>query len=181
VKKLVAVVIALFAAWLFATPYLTLRSIHSAAKNKDVAALSQYVDFPALKESLKTSLRSKIAQTLSKAHSDNPYGNILGAAGSRLALQLVDPLLDAALTPEIITELLQGQGRASSASAANHADRPLSVIFPDKEIAVSRGYESFGRFAVTLREKDSGKEIATFILTRQGLFSWKVSGVNLPG
>jgi hypothetical protein len=180
VKKLIIVGVALLAAWFFATPYLTFYAIKSAAEDKDVRALSQYIDFPALKESLKANLRRKITKTLAKTHDDNPYGNLLGAAGSQLAVQMIDPLLDAAITPEAVAELLQARHGKAESGPGGDAGNPLSFVTSDKEIAVSTGYRSFDAFAITLKEKDSGKELAAFILKRQGMFAWKVTEVIFP-
>jgi hypothetical protein len=184
VKKLIIALAVLFAAWWFATPYLTLHSIQSAAENKDAHALSQYVDFPALKESMKTNLKRKIMQTLSQTHNDNPYANLLGAAGSQMAAQMIDPLLNATITPETITELLQGRSKAASSNSGGNGSGnsrdPLSFIPPNEDIAVTKGYRGFDVFAVTLKDKKSDKELVAFILKRQGLFAWKVSEVNIP-
>jgi hypothetical protein len=180
VKKLVIVVLALFAAWFFATPYLTFRSIGSAIENKDAHALSQYVDFPALKESLKANLRAKMTETIARTHNNNPYGNVAGAVTSQLALQMIDPLLDAAMTPEAIAALLQGQGKAASGSGRQEEDHPLSSVFPRDDVEFSTGYESFNVFAITLKKKATGKELATFFLKRQGFSSWKVTSVKIP-
>jgi hypothetical protein len=182
VKKLVIALAVLFAAWWFATPYLTLHSIQSAAENKDTHALSQYVDFPALKESMKTNLKRKFMQTLSKTHNDNPYANLLGAAGSQVAAQMIDPLLDATITPETITELLQGRSKPASSNPDGNGSGsdPLSLILSDEDTVITKGYLGFDTFAVALKNKKNDKELVAFILKRQGLFAWKVSEVDIP-
>ena len=49
---LVFVLLVGLAGWLALTPYLAVRGMKSAADAKDSAALSAYVDFPAVRESL---------------------------------------------------------------------------------------------------------------------------------
>ncbi|GHU42272.1 membrane protein [Betaproteobacteria bacterium] len=177
-KKFLFLIAALLAAWFYATPYFTLRSIHSAIEAQDVRALSQYVDFPALKESIKANLRVKMTEAIAQTHNNNPYGNVLGAAASQLALQMVDPVLDAALTPESIAALLQGKN--SNASGSDKRDNPLGFIASGKKSERSTGYQNFDTFTLTHKDKASGEELISFILKRQGLFSWKVAGVNFP-
>ena len=38
-------------AWVYASPYLALRSLQTAARAGDAAAFAEYVDFPAVRES----------------------------------------------------------------------------------------------------------------------------------
>ncbi|MDR3352063.1 MAG: DUF2939 domain-containing protein [Zoogloeaceae bacterium] len=161
-------------AWIFATPYLTLRSIQSAVEARDTHALAAHFDFPVLKENLKSSLRVKFTEELARTHNDNPYGNALGAAGTQLALKALDPLLDAAITPESVALLLRGQAGASG-KAAN----PLAFLSA-KPVQVASGYRSFDTFAITLKEEDSGRELVSFLLKRHGIATWKVSGVAFP-
>jgi hypothetical protein len=131
---------------------------------------------------MKANLRTKITQTLAQTHHNNPYGNLLGAAGSQLAVQMIDPLLDATITPEAITELLQGRSKVTpgSGGSGSNARVPWSFIPVNEDIVVTKSYESFDAFAVTLKDKKSDKYLAAFILKRQGLFTWKVSEVHLP-
>jgi hypothetical protein len=185
VKKLIVVALVLFAAWLFATPYLTLHSIKSAAEEKDIQSLSQYIDFPAFKESLKTNLKGKINRTLAKTHNDNPYANLLDAAGSQLAVRMIDPLLDAVVTPESVAELLQGNPPAADSGKEKGKGKEgigdvLSFMPSSQNVDVVAGYKSFDSFVITLKEKGSGKEVMAFILKRQGLSSWRVVGVKIP-
>jgi hypothetical protein len=182
-KKIVFAVVVLFFAWFFATPYLALRSIKTAAENQDIQTLSQYIDLPALKESLKSSLSVKMKTAIARAHDDNPYGNVFGAAASQFAVRMIDPVLDTAITPETIAMLLQGQGKKSPSSGGSEVSaNPLARVFPstDEETRVSAYYVNFDTFVIAFRNNRTDKERFSFFMKRQGIFSWKIAGVNFP-
>jgi hypothetical protein len=182
-KKLLVLALIGGGIWIFATPYLTLRAIHSAVEQRDTRALAGHFDFPVLKESLKSGLRSKITERLARTHHNDPYGNALGAAGVQLAVQAIDPLLDAAITPEGVALLLQGRTGASekrdSGRAGGRSPDPLAFLSSQPMQTVT-GYKGFDTFTITLVEQDSGKEFISFLLKRHGIATWKVSGVVFP-
>ena len=63
---LVSILIVLAGIAFYCTPYLTYRNIRMAAENKDAETLSEYIDFPAIKKSLKENFKSKIEVTEKK-------------------------------------------------------------------------------------------------------------------
>jgi hypothetical protein len=183
VKKIAFAIVVLFVAWFFATPYLALWSLKAAAENQDTQTLSQYVDFPALKESLKASLRSKMTAALAKTHNDKPYGNIVGAGVAQLAVQALDPVLNAVVTPETIAALLRGQRQESHPSNEKEAsDNPLARVFPstDEDTEISARYANFDTFVITLKNGKTDQALISFFMKRQGIASWKIAGIMLP-
>ena len=93
---------------------------------------------------------------------------------------MLDPVLDAAITPESVAALLQGKNNNASGSGSGRNDNPLAFISSDGETKISTGYKDFDTFTVTLKNKASDAELISFFLKRQGLFSWKIAGVNFP-
>jgi hypothetical protein len=180
-KKIILLIVASFVAWVFATPWLTVSSIKSAIREHDGAALAAHIDFPALKQSLRSELSAKLTQTAAKAHGNNPYGNALGAAASQFAIKALDPMIDATLTPETLVALLHGQNGADAGNDGNPGRKgPLESIIPREEIESSNGYRGFDVFIVSLEHKGGGNGALTILLKRKGLFTWKISGVELP-
>ena len=57
-KKIVALVLVMMGGGFYATPYIALHNMQQAAQAKDAAALNEYIDYPAVKESLKLSMNS---------------------------------------------------------------------------------------------------------------------------
>lgn len=141
----------------------------SAAEARDAAKLGDYVNFQALKESLKGSFNAKIASTVSKDMSDNPFG----ALGAVFASAMISPMIDALVTPESLGLMMKGDkpqpGRGSDEAKSNDADVDLSMW-----------YETFDRFVVSARKKGKLDEPLKLVFLRDGIFSWKLSAIRFP-
>jgi hypothetical protein len=171
--KLLALLIAVWVlaagVGLYFTPHLALRGIRKAADTRDAAALSEYVDYPAVRDSLKVALHGKIAPV---AANDNP----LLAMGLALANAVADPMIDTLVTPESLSRLFEGQSPATlapPATAGVHYD-PLAGI------ETTTGYEDLNTFAVTIKNTSLPTTPVGLVLTRDGLLRWKLSAIRLP-
>ena len=69
-KLALGVAAGLFAAYMFAAPYITVYQIKSAAENNDATTLSEYIDFPSLRQSYK----GQITAMLEKDMAENEAG-----------------------------------------------------------------------------------------------------------
>jgi hypothetical protein len=154
---------------LYASPYITLYQMYQAVEHKDVQQVSDYVDFPALRESVKTNLRTVMAKET--AQQSNP---ILSLLGSVVGGAVLDPVVDNLVTPSGVTALLEGQQLQIGEKGSQAQFKPQAGS-PD----VKAEYESFNQFAVSVKPKGEDVEPVTLLLSRNGL-SWKISGVRLP-
>ncbi|WP_321841262.1 DUF2939 domain-containing protein [Paraburkholderia bannensis] len=190
-----AVVLVTALGYTYASPYLALNSLKQAADARDAATLSEYVDYPALRVSLKQQVGEMLQRRIQAQHSSNPLlmlGAVIGAA-------LIGPLVDAYATPEGVAALLNGMpptgkpgerpappppsSPASSASsapaeAAPPAPASTQAEAPQPRPQASAGYRSLNEFAVTWQRSANGERYAA-ILQRHGLFSWKLAAVEL--
>ncbi|WP_321876333.1 DUF2939 domain-containing protein [Paraburkholderia bannensis] len=190
-----AVVLVTALGYAYASPYLALNSLKQAADARDAAALSEYVDYPALRVSLKQQVGEMLQRRIQAQHSSNPLlmlGAVIGAA-------LIGPLVDAYATPEGVAALLNGMpptGKpgerpappppstpASSAPAEAAPPAPANTQStqaeaPQPRPQASAGYRSLNEFAVTWQRSANGERYAA-ILQRHGLFSWKLAAVEL--
>lgn len=170
-KVLILVVILAGAAWMWFTPHLTLRSMKDAAERGDGAALSQHVDFPAVRENLKAQINAMIMKEASGS-AENPE---MAAAGAMLVNALAGPMIDAMVTPEALTAMMQGKA-PGNAGAITDADGKADTS-PQPEI--SSGYEGFDRFVVNVSDP-GGKTPVKFVLSRQNMVAWKLTAIELP-
>jgi Protein of unknown function (DUF2939) len=154
---------------LYASPYITLYQMYQAVERKDVQEVSNYVDFPALRDSVKTNLKTVV--TKETTQSSNP---ILGLLGSVMGGVVLDPVVDNLVTPSGVAALLEGQQLQLGGKSSKVQFEP-GTGSPD----VKAEYESFNQFAVTVKPKGEAIEPVTILLSRNG-FSWKISGVRLP-
>src|SRR5262245_23683224 len=78
--------------WLYFTPYLAMNRLQKAAQHGDQEAMAELVDFPSLRESVKTGVRSSVE------HAAGRRAGPLGVIGGLLAGAVAAPLVDAFVT-----------------------------------------------------------------------------------
>ncbi|WP_321815807.1 MULTISPECIES: DUF2939 domain-containing protein [unclassified Paraburkholderia] len=200
-KKPVAIAVAAVAVvaalgYGYASPYIALNHLKQAADARDAVALNEYVDYPALRVSLKQQVGEMLQERIHAQHSSNPLlmlGAVIGSA-------LIGPLVDAYATPEGVAALLNGmpptgkpgdrpappppgtQASSAPAETAPPAQQPAPANTDTSQAPpraqTSAGYRSLNEFAVTWQRSASGEHYAA-ILQRHGLFSWKLAAVEL--
>ncbi len=157
--------------YVFATPYITAYQMKVAAEAQDGEALSEFVDFPALRQSLKDQMGVMLIKEMSEgAKGDNPLSTI----GTAFASMIVKGILDAYVTPAGLMELMKGRKPDSESDGGEAIGQPPSDPFSD----ISLSYESFSKFSIITRDRETGLEVK-FILRRRGI-QWKLTEVILP-
>jgi len=176
-KKSHGVVLGFFvvalAAYTFASPYLALKDLRAAAQAGNAEGISDHVDFPAVRESLKNSVNAMVAKDIERK-GDGKYAKL----GAAFASAFTGPLVEAYVTPQNIARMVQGQkvdpmfGKGQEAPPADAAGKP----------AFRERYETMGRFVVESvgRDKDGKETVTGFVFSRQGLFGWKLTSLRLP-
>lgn len=166
----VAGIVGLGSIWFYFSPYLMYQSFKQAADRGDTSAISQNVDFPVFRESVKTAVKARMGQEVNRQIANN---NPLGALGAMFASSLggvvVDPLVEQLVTPEGIANIMQGKAQLSGNGNSNASSDSAS---PN----VSMGYKSFNSFAVSMNSPAEGE--MSLIFHRSGL-SWKLSELQL--
>ncbi len=99
----------------YASPYRAVNALREAAEAGDRERLVTFVDFPALRESLKAELNATvIAPMLDKAQG-KPYSGL----GTVLAGAMLGPMVDAMVTPEGVAEMVRrGRPRPATGDTA---------------------------------------------------------------
>lgn len=202
----------------YASPYVALGRLKSAIDARDAQVISEYVDFPSLRISLKQQVTEELMRRIDAVKKNNPFAVI----GALIGSALIGPLVDAYATPEGVAALMSGlpprgnpgerppewsnlpQGGAPAASPANPA--PASAAVPGSSVATaaasspapaaaapasandaphplhqqqtSAGYRNVDEFIVTYQRSADGTRYAA-IFHRFGLFSWKLSAIDL--
>lgn len=165
----VAAVLVLLLGYVVSTPYIAVSQMQAAAEARDGQALSEYIDFVAVRQSLNTQLTALLANQMTQSTDDDAM-DLLGAAfGSKI----IELLLDAIVTPEGLVAVLNGDSMTDvldqEASAASSTPANTSV---------SMGYQSFDTFGVTITNTDT-QSATTLLLKRDGL-NWRLSEILLP-
>lgn len=173
-KALAALVVVGFLVAYFATPLLTVNRLVAAAKAGDEATLEQLVDFPAFRDSLKDGLTARL---MAEAQADPDLRNsALGGLGMMLAPMLVGGAVDALVNAPTIATMVR---------TARQPD-PSDVVVGEpaksenRDIRQTYGYRDLNTFVLGLTDADRPDETLKLLLKRQGLFGWKLAGVDLP-
>lgn len=182
----------------YASPYIALSRLKAAADARDAAALNAYVDYPALRVSLKEQAGEMVQRRIGAEHSSNP----LLLFGAAIGTALIGPLVDAYATPEGVAALLNGMppsgkpgetpppvadvGPDGPGDQSAQAPSPAPADAPAQAPAdngkprpqSTAGYRSPNQFVVTWQHSANGERYSA-ILQRHGLFSWKLAAVEL--
>ncbi|KUY92098.1 MULTISPECIES: DUF2939 domain-containing protein [unclassified Burkholderia] len=207
-----AVAVLMAIGYAYASPYVALGRLKSAIDARDAQAVSEYVDFPSLRISLKQQVTEELMRRIDAVKKDNPFAVI----GALIGSALIGPLVDAYATPEGVAALMNGipprgnpgerppewsdppsgaaPGNAPAAPPVNPANAPAPSSNAPASAAVSpapaspgeaghpqqtsAGYRNIDEFVVTYQRSADGTRYAA-IFHRFGLFSWKLSAIDL--
>nr|WP_241014537.1 DUF2939 domain-containing protein [Burkholderia sp. Ac-20379] len=183
----------------YVSPYVALLGLKKAVDTRDAQTISRYVDYPALRVSLKQQLTDELMRRVDPQRHNNP----LAMLGAMIGSALVGPLVDAYATPEGVAALLSGlpprgdpgehpptldqaaPAPASSAVPAPSAAPPASSAAPSSGTSVanaapstSAAYQGVNEFVVVY-QRDVGDARYAAIFRRSGLFGWKLSAIDL--
>ena len=151
-------------AWYFMSPWYTLKQVRDAAQTNDADALSAYVDFPALREDMKSEI---MAQLMVEAQKDKSG---MGPLGTAMATAMVGPMIDGFVSPAGLRAAFIANRSREGAQTTNKATGAFDV---GDNVEIER--RSFDEFAVSNKTRPDGK----MIFKRHGL-GWRLSGVDLP-
>ncbi|WP_176051581.1 DUF2939 domain-containing protein [Burkholderia sp. BCC1644] len=173
----------------YASPYITMYQLRSAIADKDPDSFSSHVDFPSLRESLRAQLMTVMQAKI--ANSPDLNGNSFAGLGMMMAMGIANQVIDTMVTPAgVMTMMAQGAAKpvrssvpASSSEPSERAHAGSAAAAPQTSASTPKadysvGYKSWSTVTATAR-KGTDDEV-TFVFKRDGLWSWKLSGINLP-
>lgn len=165
----------LVAAYL-ASPYWTLHQIRSASADGQGERVAAYVNFAAVRESLKSQFSSALNKRMDSRAKDSP----LASVGQAFAAQMMSGMVDAMITPESVATMIRS-GKAPRTLSGTKTDRPPVDKSERREPRIRRGYEDLNTFEAALVDPDTDEDMLTAVLSREGLFTWKLTAITMPG
>lgn len=164
----VGVLIIGIAAALYFGPYWTLYRMKAAINAHDATAFSDHVDFPSLKESFKAQMLVKMGQVMNAdSMKDNPFAGL----GQMIGMGMVNQMVDTLVSPAGVM-LMMEQGKASAAKVT--AAEPTSNSKQPPNFAID--YVNYSTVQVRSKDGSPGR----FVFRRDGIFSWKLSAIEIP-
>jgi len=158
-----------------ASPYWTLHQIRSAAAAGQGDRVAAYVDFPAMRESLKAQFVQAMATRMESKGKDGQFA----ALGQAFAMQMVNGLVDAMITPEAVAAMI-GSGKAPRPNLEAKPQPNPANVNARREPKIRHSFESLSTFHATLVDPDTNEDLLTAVLTREGAFTWKLTAVRMP-
>ncbi|WP_343682788.1 DUF2939 domain-containing protein [Acinetobacter baylyi] len=170
-------VILLVVGYLFASPYIAIHQIKEAVQKGDSEKLANYIDFPSVRQSFKDQLNAQMVKEMANQKNNNDE---FAALGAMLASVMVEKMVDAIVTPQGITLMLQGKDLKQSGLIQDTPAPQQEVSSTNENIDYSLSYQSFNRVNMILENKDRPeKGKATVKMERDGL-SWKIKAFEVP-
>lgn len=196
------------ASWWWFSPWWVLHQVRSAAERNDAEAISDVIDYPRLRDSLKGEFNSALAGRIRDGAAGLGESGRAGAAlGAVLASALVDKVVDMMVRPEfVIRAVRDGQlvlpGRAGAERGAGAGGSTAGAPAPQSPGAsggsggatkpgASDGGErrfqwrpervSADRLIVWVSRADAGagSEFG-LVFERSGFAAWKLAAARLP-
>ena len=162
--------IVIIAIYLYASPYLALNNIKKAAQAGDADTLSEYIDFPSVKQGLKDQINAQIMKEVTQEDTDG-----FEALGAMLATAMIDKAVDGIVTPDGVAMMVQGQKPDLNGDAVEQTDVEQA---DESKLDYKTNYITYKSFKVSLFNPDYEDNL-DIIMRRDGL-SWKVNRINLP-
>lgn len=164
IVAMIALLIVATGAWYWGSPLLAMGQLRDAARSGDEQELKEAIDFPAVRESLKSQLSAQMALQVADAKEKGGFE----ALGAALAMGMVGPMIDGLVTPQFIAGTIQ-RGKMQRGEAAAPAG---------EEVEWSIERDGFGRFRATPKAP-AGENVPTLVFDRDG-FDWKLVDIEIP-
>jgi len=188
---------AALAGYWYWSPFLAVRELQRAAQQGDADKFNAHVDYPRLRESLKTQLSVILSQKLGT--SKEP-ASPMAALGNLIGSSLVGPLVDAMVRPETVMAALQNGRLAKSAAEAPAAVPPNSPPVPPAATGAAgatanpatepgkthwkidrQGASRVTAYAVDpARPDEPDTDRLGLVFERSGFVDWKLTDIRLP-
>ena len=165
-----------------ASPFYAFHQLKAAAEAGDKDQLNALVDFPGVRDDLKRQVDSQAVKLAREASGIGyPIAAIIGHLGAAFGDHVVDKLV----TPEAISAMVRsGMVPHKHKHQEEDASAPASAPAPaddDSKVVTRFAYLTPDRFRVAVSPADQADRAINLIMDRQGLFSWRLEQIELPG
>jgi hypothetical protein len=160
------VIAAIVSGGAYYSPYLTFNNMKNATANRNADALSQEINFPSLRTSIKENITAQVLKQLSGAEASAGLPKITPA----IVEKMVSSKVDKVVTPEGLEQLMLDKIPGTKIDLS-HLEQDIA------KSDINMGYESFDRFVIHIIDKANRTKDVSLILRRDGL-AWKLAAIN---
>jgi hypothetical protein len=181
---------ALIGAYWYWSPYWDIRRMVQAAEAGDADRFSAHVDYPRLRESLKTQFAARMASETGKVDPANPFAGM----GAKIGLGIANAMVDALVRPQVVMRAFK-EGRISPRPGDAPDPAPPQTRAPPQpegETGVHRAKEPRWEF-----DRQGANKIVAYmndpqdpaanrehrlavVFERTGFANWKLTELRLP-
>ncbi len=160
-----AIALVLFVGAYVGSPYFAVDRFRSAALSGDAEQLESHVDFPAVRESLKSQMTVQLTAAMNEdaEMKNDPFAGL----GLMLIPTIVDRAIEAYVTPDGIAALMKS-ARSSKEGGTNN------------DTVSTSHYVDLDRFRVDFHPSGETSQKGSLTFERRGIFSWKLVRLKLP-
>ena len=155
-RWLILLVVAAAITWLWVSPSRAVEGLRAAAREGDPEELSYYVDFPVLRENLKTDIKASMIGKR-KRDSDDP----LAGLGVLLGSTMIDGLVDTFVSPSAIAAVARGY-------------RPNAERSEEKPYDIKRRRPN----SFVVEFDNSSRDTPRLVFSRRGL-GWQLTRIDI--
>lgn len=150
------------------SPYLAASNLKAAAVSGDADQIEANVDFPSVRDSLKSQMSAAMMQKLNSdpEMKNNPFAGL----GMMMVPAIVDKVVDAYVTPDGLSALIKG-------SKPNDAKGSAGSTNPNIEYDYE--WVNSDRFRVNLTNIQTQQSGLALVFERRGVLTWKLIKVDL--
>lgn len=138
----------------YLAPYFSIKSLENAAIEKDHEYLSSHINIVELRENFKSTVSEIIEQSTASQEKNLPSEYFALNMANMISGVAIDNLLTTGTVGKIFRE--------------NVSD----------DLNISKGYDGFSKFNVSVFEKGNDKPKMVFVLSRKGFFGWELTSIR---
>ncbi len=176
ILSLVAIILLIAGGGYYFLPHLAFYNIKEAAENNDSETLSDYVDYPSLRKSLKVNINSKVTPDGEKGKDGDPLKKLSAV----FADAFINTMIDSLVTPENLALFMKGIKPESSRIYRKSSETKTKFPAQKSKIKTSMSYKGFNHFVIKIKRKGFSENPIELIFKRDGLLSWKLSALHIP-
>ena len=179
----------------FASPYLALRSIEAAVVGRDGDRLNRMIDYPKLRETIKTDVVAVIRDAMAQQPDLKPEERTTAMAMSAAFLApIANTVIDSVLTPDMVKGVIEGTlppPNATEPDPTNPFQIDTTELQNEIEELLSNNPETLQQGADLHLAYEGGLNMFRATITRQGISvgiilerrgfaHWQITDVDLP-
>lgn len=169
------------AAYWYYSPLIALHQMRTAAREHDAESFNARVDYPRLRESVKTQLNAAMNEAVKPRESTagGESGKLGADFGKMLGMALADKMVDAMVNPEFVMGAMARGSVEPLRRSKNKPDTPEpGADKPEPKYTSER--VGFDKFIMHLESDKAGQPGPSLVMQRHGFASWKLAEVLLP-